>query len=111
MKNKSYLLKTVWLHFLNIYSSQTDNEGDDEEEARHISVENLETGVRLTGEDAPLSSEVDSWLLANPGCVVLNFVPSMSGCFVSVEVSLQRVFICKPLCVLILLQLHCDPRW
>lgn len=30
-------------------------------------VENFDTGVKLTGEDAPLSTELDQWLLENPG--------------------------------------------
>jgi len=35
-----------------------------------VSVENLETGVKLTGDDAPLSTELNQWLLENPGFVL-----------------------------------------
>ena len=34
-------------------------------------VENFDTGVKLTGEDAPLSTELDQWLLENPGYVFI----------------------------------------
>eukprot|EP00111_Clytia_hemisphaerica_P021883 TCONS_00064344-protein len=44
---------------------------DDDEEARHVPVENIETGVKLTGDDAPLSTELDQWLIENPGFKVM----------------------------------------
>ena len=37
-------------------------------------VENFDTGVKLTGEDAPLSTELDQWLLENPGYVIFSIL-------------------------------------
>lgn len=33
----------------------------------HVTVMETATGKTLSGEDAPLASEVDSWLESNPG--------------------------------------------
>ena len=33
-------------------------------------VENLATGAKLVEDEAPLASEIENWLLANPGYVV-----------------------------------------
>lgn len=32
-----------------------------------VAVVNAETGQKLTGEDAPLASQLEKWLEANPG--------------------------------------------
>ena len=39
-------------------------------EDKHISVIEKETGKVLSGEDAPLASQLEAWLEANPGYVI-----------------------------------------
>ena len=34
---------------------------------KQVAVINTETGQKLTGEDAPLASQLEAWLEANPG--------------------------------------------
>ena len=39
-------------------------------EEKHVSVIEKETGKMLSGEEAPLASQLEAWLEANPGYVV-----------------------------------------
>ncbi len=42
-------------------------EGTEEEEDKRVTVIETATGTKLTGEDAPLKSELEKWLEEHPG--------------------------------------------
>ena len=55
---------------MHVFTFAQDVEGEEGEEGdpnRHVSVIETSTGTKLTGEEAPIKSELKQWLQEHPG--------------------------------------------
>lgn len=68
------LMKLVSIHKKDLEAkkcSRKQRPDMEEGEGKRVPVENIETGQKLTGDEAPLYVELNEWLLANPGFTVV----------------------------------------